>query len=391
MEAVVVCVDNSEWTRNGDYAPTRIRAQTDAVNLLAGAKLQTNPENTVGVLTMAGKSPKVLVTPTPSLGKILNAMHDVDVDGQANFDSSVQIAQLALKHRQNKNQRQRIVLFMGSPISETKDKLVKTAKKLKKNNVAVDIVSFGCEEENSEKLEGFQQAVNSGDNSHLVTVPQGGVLSDTLFGSPICQTDGGAGYGAGPGGEGGEAGGSYQFGVDPNLDPELALALRVSLEEEQARQTSGPSGEPVTAAAEALQVPPGETQAEAGSTATPAATPAVTPAAPAAAPSNDGPEPMDEDALLQQALAMSMQEEQPAPSGAGAELAATPAAAPAPASTPAAPGAPAHPPRPAGHGDEAMADAEGEDEALQMALQMSMQEDQPPSQGGGNGQHQGGS
>ena len=120
MEAVVVCVDNSEWTRNGDYAPTRIRAQTDAVNLLAGAKLQTNPENTVGVLTMAGKSPKVLVTPTPSLGKILNAMHDVDVDGQANFDSSVQIAQLALKHRQNKNQRQRIVLFMGSPISETK-------------------------------------------------------------------------------------------------------------------------------------------------------------------------------------------------------------------------------------------------------------------------------
>ncbi len=120
MEAVVVCVDNSEWTRNGDYAPSRIRAQTDAVNLLAGAKLQTNPENTVGVLTMAGKSPKVLVTPTPSLGKILNAMHDVDVDGQANFDSSVQIAQLALKHRQNKNQRQRIVLFMGSPLSETK-------------------------------------------------------------------------------------------------------------------------------------------------------------------------------------------------------------------------------------------------------------------------------
>lgn len=138
-------------------------------------------------------------------------------------------------------------------ITFVQDKLVKTAKKLKKNNVAVDIVSFGCEEENSEKLEGFQQAVNSGDNSHLVTVPQGGVLSDMLFGSPICQTDGGAGYGAGPGGEGGEAGGSYQFGVDPNLDPELALALRVSLEEEQARQTSGPSGEPVTAAAEALQ------------------------------------------------------------------------------------------------------------------------------------------
>ena len=33
-------------------------------------------------------------------------------------------------------------------------------------------------------------------------------------------------------------GGSYEFGVDPNLDPELALALRISLEEERARQES---------------------------------------------------------------------------------------------------------------------------------------------------------
>lgn len=55
----MVCVDNSEFTRNGDYAPTRFQAQADAVNLLAGAKTQHHPENTVGVLTMAGKTPQV--------------------------------------------------------------------------------------------------------------------------------------------------------------------------------------------------------------------------------------------------------------------------------------------------------------------------------------------
>lgn len=43
----MVCVDNSEWTRNGDFAPSRWQAQADAVNLLAGAKTQANPENTV--------------------------------------------------------------------------------------------------------------------------------------------------------------------------------------------------------------------------------------------------------------------------------------------------------------------------------------------------------
>lgn len=69
----------------------------------------------------------------------------------------------------------------------TQDLLVKIAKKLKKNNVAVDIVSFGHEADNEDKLTAFHGAVNSNDNSHLVTVPPGPVLSDVLIGSPIFQ------------------------------------------------------------------------------------------------------------------------------------------------------------------------------------------------------------
>lgn len=37
--------------------------------------IQSNPENTVGILTMAGKGVRVLVTPTSDLGKILACMH----------------------------------------------------------------------------------------------------------------------------------------------------------------------------------------------------------------------------------------------------------------------------------------------------------------------------
>lgn len=116
----MVCVDNSEFTRNGDYAPTRFQAQADAVNLLAGAKTQHHPENTVGVMTMGGKTPRVLVTPTPDLGKVLNAMQEMKIEGSVNLATAVQIAQLALKHRENKNQRQRVVIFVGSPICEEK-------------------------------------------------------------------------------------------------------------------------------------------------------------------------------------------------------------------------------------------------------------------------------
>ena len=113
-----MCLDNSEFSRNGDYSPTRFQAQADAVNLLAGAKTQHHPENTIGVMSMAGKSPKVLVTPTSDLGKVLQAVQKIHVDGQVQMMTAIQIAQLALKHRENKNQRQRIVVFIGSPLEE---------------------------------------------------------------------------------------------------------------------------------------------------------------------------------------------------------------------------------------------------------------------------------
>ena len=35
LEATVVCVDNSDFMINGDYKPTRLQAQAEAVNLLA--------------------------------------------------------------------------------------------------------------------------------------------------------------------------------------------------------------------------------------------------------------------------------------------------------------------------------------------------------------------
>ena len=127
--------------RNGDYIPTRLDAQQDAANLVSNAKTQQNPENTVGVLSMAGSGrhsgATLLASPTDDMGKILASLHDVKIAGKLNFLEGVQVAQLALKHRRNKNGGQRIVLFVGSPIDADAKSLVKAAKLLKKNNVRV--------------------------------------------------------------------------------------------------------------------------------------------------------------------------------------------------------------------------------------------------------------
>ncbi|KAJ3144124.1 hypothetical protein HK101_002799 [Irineochytrium annulatum] len=238
LEATILVLDNSEWMRNGDYTPTRVEAQHDAVTLLFNVKTQANPESTVGLMTMAGKRPEVMVTLTNDIGKILTALHHIKISGKTSIAAGVQIAQLALKHRQNKNQRQRIIVFVGSPLDEDEKSLVKLGKKLKKNNVAVDVINFGEETENAEKLEAFIGAVNSSDNSHLVTIPPGPhILSDILISSPIVAGEDGAPPGFAAGG-----GGGFEYGVDPNLDPELALALRISMEEERARQEAAAGG-----------------------------------------------------------------------------------------------------------------------------------------------------
>jgi len=365
LEAAFLCVDNSDYMRNGDFAPSRMEAQLDAVNLLSGAKTQSNPENTVGLLATAGRGVEVQVALTADIGKILSLSHGIKVGGLANLSAGIQVAQLSLKHRQNKNQRQRIIVFVGSPVNEEESALVKLGKKLKKNSVALDIINFGEEAENAAKLEALLNAVNSDDNSHLVTIPPGPhVLSDILLSSPIVQgEDGAASAVAAAAGGGGGGDGFTEFGVDPNMDPEFAYALRISMEEERARQEAESKKreeEEGTAAGEGGAAA-SSAAAEAGAGEGAGSSAEATEGAKADEPMAGEPAEVDEAALLEAALAMSMP----------AELA-TPTAAPPPV-TPGAPGGEASQAGGDSTGGEAMdVDAEDDDEAMQLALAMSM-------------------
>ncbi|RPD74655.1 hypothetical protein L226DRAFT_509121 [Lentinus tigrinus ALCF2SS1-7] len=291
LEATIIVVDNSEYMRNGDYHPNRFRAQADAVTTLFQTKVDSNPENTVGFMTMAGKGPEVLVTNTKEIGSILGAINSAEdkLGGSCNIPNAIEKALLALKHRSNKNLRQRIVVFVGSPLEDQaadEKFMVKLAKRLKKNNVAVDFIVFGDGIEEGERsiVKTFIENVNTGDNSHYLSVPPGThLLSDMVLTSPILAGDRGIpeeamGDAAGPSG----GAGGFEFGVDPSLDPELAMALRMSMEEEQARQA---------AAAQASAQPAG------GASSSSSAAAAAAPSAP------------DEDAMLARALAMSEQQD----------------------------------------------------------------------------------
>ncbi|TRY76726.1 hypothetical protein TCAL_07431 [Tigriopus californicus] len=321
LESTIICVDNSEYMRNGDFLPTRLQAQQDAVNLVTQSKLRANPESNVGLMTLAELS--VLVTLTTDTGKVLGKLHAVQPKGQLRLAQGIKIAHLTLKHRQGKNHKTRIVAFVGSPVTGDEAVLIKLAKKLKKEKVSVDIVSFGEDADNADILKKFVETVNGkdGTGSHLVTIPPGPHLSDALISSPILKGEDGSGPNVVP-----SDGGGFEFGVDPNEDPELALALRVSMEEQRARQEA----ESRNQGGEAME-------AEA----------VVAPADPTAAS-----DPNSEEALLRRALAMSME----------------------PEGTQGGDGAPAQ-----SASDEPNLAAMTEDEQIAYAMRMSMQEEAGPS------------
>lgn len=117
----------------------------------------------------------MLVTHTKEMGHILSGVHSAKgkIGGEIDIPTALAVAQLALKHRENKNLRQRIIVFVASPPDDAdnsdEESMVKLAKKLKKNNVAVDIVAFGDGiEEGPSVLKAFVDNINSSDNSYVL-------------------------------------------------------------------------------------------------------------------------------------------------------------------------------------------------------------------------------
>ena len=80
LEATILCIDNSDWTRNGDYIPTRFQTQIEAANLIIENRFETNPENSLGIMTMAGKRVEMISTLTNDESRLLNSMNNIPLN-----------------------------------------------------------------------------------------------------------------------------------------------------------------------------------------------------------------------------------------------------------------------------------------------------------------------
>ena len=76
-------------------------------------------------------------------------------------------------------------MFVASPIKSKHDDLVLLGKKLKKNNVAIDIISFGNIDTNREAVNLIVKNADNSNNSHLLEVGVDQYLMDCILCSPI--------------------------------------------------------------------------------------------------------------------------------------------------------------------------------------------------------------
>lgn len=105
--------------------PSRFEAQADAVSLLFSAKTQANPESSVGLLSMGGKGPEVLVTLTTDFGKILEGIHRTKIRGSTHLATGIQIAGVSILFRDGQLARmtarlEGAMLIIGSGTACTK-------------------------------------------------------------------------------------------------------------------------------------------------------------------------------------------------------------------------------------------------------------------------------
>jgi len=191
-ESTVLCVDDSEFMKKCDFVPTKLEAQHGMVSIVCLSK-GINSKNKLAMVTLASN---VVITPlSRDLMGMLDKLERLEACGDLQFVTGLKIAHLALKHppgEQEKDQRIRIVCFIGSPIGCDTEDLVTLASKFKEEKVNVDIVNFSVDEINSQKLNIFMETLNGGmenPDSHLHTMTSLDIPYDDLLSSPIMQRD----------------------------------------------------------------------------------------------------------------------------------------------------------------------------------------------------------
>jgi len=244
MEAIMMIMDNSLQSSNQDWKPDRFESQAESIRMLINKRTSMNHETTIGLITLCGtKGPELVIPLTSDAGKAYSLINKIKkCNPKGDILLSMKLAMLALKHRPNRNSQQRIICFIGSNICASYDNLLpykQMGKTLRKNGICLDVVVMNEHEINNPLVKPMfteSQAPGGDKFSSYVEIYSNGkeYLSDIIKqnaiykGEPLKEVD-----------ESQLAGMDeidrqlIMDGFDPEEDPELYMAMRLSIIESQ--------------------------------------------------------------------------------------------------------------------------------------------------------------
>ncbi|KAG5860205.1 hypothetical protein KMI_02g02960 [Encephalitozoon hellem] len=205
-ETIVVLFDNGMASQNQDYLPSRFMVQKETVESLISRKFEDNQENTVGIIPLVQAQSNDIVTPTKQRSYIKTFLNEIKLE--RNGDIMRCLSQSLYIFNQKDSPGCMLVIFLGSEPQETeKDELFARIYQLLTFGIMIKMVFFG---EAMEMAEAYKK-IDFTNFSCIVVSPNEEFIDRVLpfvTGGELLEED----------------------------DPELAEAIRLSLEEQKKQQ-----------------------------------------------------------------------------------------------------------------------------------------------------------
>ncbi|KAH0791553.1 26S proteasome regulatory subunit rpn10-related protein [Histomonas meleagridis] len=181
-KAVIMLIDNSSPTINGDFYPSRIEAQKVAVDRLSQHYLDLNLNSQIAIATIGSDEFGIRSSFTSSKEKLEQALQNISTGGKILIEKGVRSAFLSLNHCGSNVEEKHIIIFIGSIHDLTKEKAQKLNREANQKQIILDVVVFGLDPNDIPILKLLYNH-EKGSFVHIPTSPT--ILSDSVLSSKL--------------------------------------------------------------------------------------------------------------------------------------------------------------------------------------------------------------
>lgn len=217
--AIVMIMDNSYFSIDGDFPPTRIEAQRSAVNSLANYIFSVNSNSKVAIYTSGTKEFGIRLSFVSSAAKILPAISQITCGGTIKLETCIKQALISFHFIENRCSKS-VLCFVGGPNDITENNIPILSQACKKENADLHILAFGNSVPNVPSLERLVHSTSP--KSIFINVPivpgDPPVISDELLKSDL-----------GPG----EKNARLELKAISDLDPVICKELMIAFQSHQ--------------------------------------------------------------------------------------------------------------------------------------------------------------